>query len=58
MYNKIILFSTTILLIIYSCNNSINKPNNKQCDEFEYWEEVSDGSPYPGINCVDGSEKK
>ena len=57
IYNKIILIATAILLNTYSCNNSISKPTNNQCDESEYWDEISDISPYPGISCTDGSEK-
>ena len=46
-----------ILLFIYSCNNTVKESNNSQCDEFQYWEEVSGDNPYPGINCSLGPTK-
>ena len=43
-----------------SCGNesfSRDTEINDICNEFQYWEEVSDDFPYPGVNCRRGSTK-
>ena len=56
--NKVVYIMLT-LLIMYGCNNknSITESTYSVCDEYKYWEEVSDASPYPGIGCSEGTTK-
>jgi len=55
--NKYIhMYIVLALLTIYGCGDN-NITNSTYCDEYKYWGKVSDMSPYPGIDCSEGTTK-
>jgi len=58
-----VIYVVLALLTMYGCGgtfwmeDNLTGPANGVCDEYKYWEEVSDISPYPGIGCSEGLTK-
>ena len=56
--------TTSILLVLLltapilaGCFGGSTNDTDESCDEQEYWFEISEDSPYPGLDCETGLSK-